>query len=259
LSDAHHFGIAETAHTGRIRGWIEKPKKPQSNLASMGIYVFNTGVLTKALTEITKKNCFDFAENVIPHLLKKHHVFGFEFKGYWRDVGTIEAYRNANMDLLTRNAAPGIENWRIKTNLHVKGEIGDRPSALFGRTARVSNSLIARGCIIEGKVDHSVLSPGVHVRRGAVVSDSIIFHDTVIGTGAIVAKSIIDKSVTISSAAQIGCGKLITNKRFPQHLSTGITVIGKKACIASNVKIGKNCIVNPEVAVKKNLSSGKTI
>lgn len=259
LEDAHHFGIAETVRTGRIRTWIEKPKKTQSNLASMGIYVFTTNVLMKALTATARKNGVDFAKNVIPHLLKKHRVFGYEFSGYWRDVGTIDAYWNANMDLLAEDAEPKIKNWRIKTNLHVKGEIGDRPSAYFGRSARVRNSLISRGCIIEGKVSHSILSPGVRVCKNATVSDSIIFHDAVISSGTSVDKCIIDKSVIIGNSALLGHGTMRINKQYPQHLSTGITVVGKKAHIAAKITIGKNCIIQPETEVKKNCVSGGTI
>jgi glucose-1-phosphate adenylyltransferase len=258
LKDAHHFGIAETVRTGRIRTWIEKPKKPQSNLASMGIYVFTTSVLMKALTKTARGNGVDFAKNVIPYLLKKHRVFGYEFGGYWRDVGTIAAYWDANMDLLTKNGEPNIGSWRVKTNPHVKGEIGDRPSAYFGRTARVRNSLISRGCIVEGNVSHSVLSPGVWVCRNATVSDSIIFHDTVIGSGASVEKCIVDKAVVIGNSARLGHGAMRVNKRYPKHVSTGITVVGKKAHIAARISVGKNCIVHPEAYVKRNCSSGNT-
>jgi len=257
--DAHHFGIAETVRTSRIHTWVEKPKKPQSNLASMGIYVFTTNVLMKALTATARKNGVDFAKNVIPYLLKKHRVFGYAFNGYWRDVGTIDAYWDANMDLLVEDTEPSIANWRIKTNLHVKGEVGDRPSAYFGRTARISNSLISRGCIIEGTVSHSILSPGVRVCRSATVSDSIIFHDTVIGSGTSIEKCIIDKSAIIGNSARLGHGTMRINKRYPKHLSSGITVVGKKAHIAGKITVGKNCIIQPEVYVRKNCTSGSTV
>ncbi|KPK68641.1 hypothetical protein AMJ87_11580 [candidate division WOR_3 bacterium SM23_60] len=258
LRDAHNFGIAETARTGRIRTWIEKPQKPPSNLASMGIYVFTTNVLMKALVTTARTSGVDFAKNVIPQLLKEHRVYGYEFNDYWRDVGTIDAYWNANMDLLARDPEPKIANWRIKTNLHVKGEIGDRPSAYLGRSARVRNSLISRGCVIEGTVSHSVLSPGVRVEKNATVSDSIIFHDAVISSGASVDTVIIDKSVTIETSARLGHGTMKINRRYPQHLSTGITVVGKKARIAAKITVGKNCIIQPEAYVKRNCTSGST-
>jgi glucose-1-phosphate adenylyltransferase len=259
LKDAHHFGIAETVRSGRIQTWVEKPQKPQSNLASMGIYVFTTHVLMKALAATTRKSGVDFAKHVIPHLLNKHRVFGYEFNDYWRDVGTIDAYWRANMDLLTEDAELKIKNWCIKTNLHVKGEVGDRPSAYVSRRARISNSLVSRGCIIEGTVSHSILSPGVRVCRNATISDSIIFHDTVIGSGASVEKCIIDKVVVVGNAVRLGHGAMRINRQFPKHVSTGITVIGKKAHIAAKTTIGKNCIIQPEVVVRKNLTSGSTI
>ena len=263
IKEAHHFGIAEINNEGKIVNWVEKPKEPKSNLASMGVYVFNKSLLAKILTKVAHKGGVDFAKDVILVMLKKNRVFGFEFKGYWRDVGTIDAYWNTNMDILQKGSGLNIKDWYIKTNLSTKGEIGDRPSTYFSRGANISNSLIARGCIIEGKVQNSVISPGVRIHKNAVVSDSIIFHGTVIGTNSIVQKCIIDKFVTIGKSVTIGLGDSIPNKKFPKHLYTDITVIGKEAKVQANVKIGKNCIINPGVNLAKrglkNIKSGSTI
>ncbi len=260
LRDAHHFGIAEINNEGRIVQWTEKPKDPKSNLASMGVYLFTTDILIKTLQNAAQHGGVDFAKDVIPVLLKKHRVFGLTFGGYWRDVGTIDAYWNTNMDILRKGSELKIEEWFIKTNLSVKGEIGDRPSAYFGRHAKVMNSLIARGCIIEGQVKNSILSPGVRIHRNAQISDSIIFHDTTIGSQSIIEKSIIDKSVTIGSRVLIGHGTATPNTMFPNHVYTGITIIGKNATIAANVKIGKNCIINPGVhANRSDYRSGTTV
>ncbi len=258
--DAHHFGIAQINNNGKITRWLEKPERPPSNLASMGIYLFNTAVLATTLQRTAKKGGTDFARHVIPYLLKKNRVFGFARSGYWRDVGTIDAYWNANMDILRGDSGLKIDNWHIKTNLSVKGEIGDRPSAYLSKSSEVSYSLIARGCIIEGHVRNSILSPGVKIRRGACVSDSIIFHDTSINEKAIIEHCIVDKAVLIGNSVTIGRGKAIPNKKFPHHLFSGISIVGKKAIISSHSTIGKNCILNPGVTIeKKKIRSGTTI
>lgn len=244
---AHNFGIAVTDEYSRIVDWEEKPKRPKSNLASMGIYMFKMNVLREALREAARIGGTDFARHVMPIMLRNNRVFGFEFKDYWRDVGTIDAYWNANMDIIRPNAGLNIEAWQIKTNLSVKGEIGDRPSTYFSRICRVLNSLISRGCIIEGTVRNSILSPGVKIGKDATICDSVIFHDVTIGPNSLVNKAIIDKNVVIGKAVQIGIGRSVPNQKFPDQLFTDITMIGKNAKIAPDIQIGKNCIINPNV------------
>jgi len=164
---------------------------------------------------------------------------------------------------LRKNSGLNIEDWQIKTNSHVKGEIGDRPSAYLSRGSKINNSLIARGCVIEGIVKNSILSPGVMVRKDTVISNSIIFNDTVIGPDSVIEKSIIDKSVNIDEKVHLGYGESKPNEKFPHHLFTGITVIGKGAKIPKNLRIGKNCIINPYVSLVekglKEMGSGMTV
>ena len=259
--DIHHFGIAEITRNGRVNNWIEKPGTAKSNLASMGVYVFNRGPLIKILAARTGGN--DFARDIIPRMLQRKRVFGFTFEGYWRDVGTIHAYWQTNLDMLRPDSGLAVREWKIKTNLSAKGEIGDRPSAYIKRTARINNSLIARGCVIEGEVMNSVLSPGVKVGKDTRILDSIIFHDTVIGTNSFVQKCVVDKQVTIGNSVRIGTGDDTPNKKYPKHLSTGISVIGKGAGIATGITIGKNCIIAPDAllvsANLKNIRSGSTV
>lgn len=257
--DAYHYGVAEVNNTGRIIGWAEKPQRPKSNLASMGIYLFNKDVLCSTLKEVAQQNGVDFAKDVIPLMLRQNRVCGYKFSDYWRDVGTIDAYWNTNMDMLKRDSGLKIKNWQIKTNHSIQGAIGDQPSAYFSRSAKVNNSLIARGCIIEGQVTNSILSPGVRISKGAKITDSIIFHDTIIGSQSTIKKCIVDKLVTIGSSVIMGSGRSIPNKDFPDYLYTGISIIGKKARIGSHVEIGKNCIINPGIFLKKSdLVSGST-
>jgi len=263
MEQAGQFGTAVVDKNHRITNWKEKPARPKSNLVSMGIYIFNKRVLEGALNASAKKGGTDFAKHIIPVLLRKYKVFGFEFNGYWRDVGSIDAYWNSNLDILRPESDLDLNNWGIKTNLWVKGEIGDRSSAYFGRHARVQNSLVARGCVIEGILRNSILSPGVIVHKNAVVEDSILFHDTVIGAGAVIQNSIIDKNVLVGEAVFIGKGPLITNKRHPDQMSAGITVVGKGVEIAPGISIGRSCIINPDRKLTKgglkNIDSGITI
>lgn len=256
---AHHFGIAEVNAESVITQWIEKPKKPRSNLASMGIYLFDADILTQSLRRIAREKGTDFAKHVIPYMIKNCRVCGYRFEGYWRDVGTIDAYWRANMDVFNTRSGLDITGWSVRTNQSIKGEIGDRPPSYIGKKARIARSLFGRGCVIEGTVTNSVLSPGVRVGAGAVVTDSIVFHSTVIETHAMIENSIIDKEVSIASNAHIGQGAPTKNKRFPDHLSSGLTVIGKRANIKHRLTIGKNCIVLPEHTVTRNVPSGDTV
>ncbi|MDH4209949.1 MAG: sugar phosphate nucleotidyltransferase [candidate division WOR-3 bacterium] len=261
--DVQHFGIAETDDMGRIVSWVEKPRSSKSNLASMGVYLFNRDVLVKTLSGAARRRGTDFARDIIPAMMKQKRVFGYIFNGYWRDVGTIHSYWQANMDMLQSSSGLDVKEWGIKTSLAAKGEIGDRPSTYIGRTSLVKNSLIARGCVIEGEVRNSVISPGVMVGKGAKIIDSIIFHDTVIGARSLVQRSIIDKQVSVGSSVCIGSGEAIPNKKFLKHLSTGISIVGKGAHIASDISIGTNCIIMPDrqlnTARHKEVSSGSTV
>ncbi|MGQ9535099.1 MAG: glucose-1-phosphate adenylyltransferase family protein [bacterium] len=252
MAQAHHFGIAEIDTTGRIVDWIEKPKKPRSNLASMGIYIFNTNILKMALKETAQKGGVDFAKDVIPLLLrKKRRIFGFEFNGYWRDVGTIDAYWNCNMDLLRKSSGLKIEDWNIRTNLFVRGEIGTKPPARISNNGNVVNALISSGCVIDGTVENSIISPGVIVEKNARIIDSIIFHNTVVKENSILAKVIIDKNVQIGAEARIGFGDNKQNKILGMNLATGITVIGKNTIIPDKMLIGKNCIISSDLNLRR--------
>ncbi|MEO0205105.1 MAG: sugar phosphate nucleotidyltransferase [candidate division WOR-3 bacterium] len=255
MRQAHHFGIASIDRNGRVVDWAEKPRKPKSNLASMGIYVFNARMLKTALRESARKGGTDFAKDVIPLLLKeKKRIFGCEFNGYWRDVGTIDAYWNCNMDLLKPDSGLNMENWNIRTNLFSRGEIGAKPSAYIGKDARIISSLVSSGCIIEGTVKYSIISPGVIIERGARVIDSIIFHNTIIRKNAFLNRAIVDKNVKIGANVNIGSGRLRPNITLGMNLSTGITVIGKNTIITDRVVIGKNCIISSNL----NFSKTKT-
>lgn len=261
--NVRQFGIAKIDNKSRITHWVEKPKTARSNLASMGIYVFDGVLLKKAINEAAKHGGTDFAKHIIPRMLRRKRVYGFIFNGYWRDVGTIHAYWCANMDMLNPESGLNIKEWHIKTNMSAKGEVGDRPSAYIGHGASISNSLISRGCVIDGEVRNSILSPGVIVGKNASVVDSVIFHDSSIGRDSCIQSAIIDKKVTIRDSVRIGVGESIPNDDHPQHLATGISIIGKLATIAAGITIGRNCVVNPDAHLSKTkhkiVPSGSTV
>ena len=239
IGDAHRFGILALGEDSKVVEWQEKPRQPKSDLASMGIYVFSSRALFEWLSEARA----DFGRDVIPQMLEGGaRVYGYPFDEYWQDVGTVESYWQANMDLLEENPALDLydRNWLI----HTKSE--ERAPAKVGPTANVHRSLVSHGCLVAGTVEHSLLSPGVRVDVGAVVRDSIVMFDTVIGPGAIIDRAIVDKEVVIGPNAVVGTGNDlgVANRDEPERLNTGITVVGKRAIIPRGVRIGRNCRVD---------------
>jgi glucose-1-phosphate adenylyltransferase len=240
LEQAHRFGIMTVVDGGRVTNFVEKPQHPESGLVSMGVYVFNRDVLTRQLEEDAQdnKSSHDFGRDVVPRMVNSGRVFAYMFAGYWRDVGTVQTYWEANMDLLEQPPAFDLydTNWLI----HTKSE--ERAPASLGPKAQVTRSLISHGCIINGQVEHSVLSPGVRIETGAVVKDSIIMNDTIIHMNSTVEFSILDKEVVVGQESHIGSGDDNTpNQEEPERLNTGLSLVGKWAGIPPGTVIGRNC------------------
>jgi glucose-1-phosphate adenylyltransferase len=241
---AVHFGIAQVDGAGRIVDWEEKPKKPKSNLASLGIYVFRTDYLLKALQD---PSAMDFGHDLIPTAIKRDRVFAYPFSGYWRDVGTLAFYFAAHMDLLNPKSVLNPEAWGVQTNLEEEGLKGDRPPVIIQRGARVVQSFLAADTIIEGRVEESVLSPGVRIGKGAQVINSIIMHDCQIGARAYLNRVILDKKVRVGEQARIVGQADLPNREFSGHLKEGLTLIGKGASIPPKIRIQGNTIIRPWV------------
>lgn len=242
--ETRHFGIATIDDHDRIMTWEEKPKQTKSNLASMGVYVFNTDFLYHCLRTIPEH---DFGKHVITEVIKTHTICAYPFTGYWRDVGTLFAYWDANMDLLRPGSDLDLPRWKVYTNLEEEGRSGDRPPTRILDGANVVNSIIAQGCVIEGEVRNSVLSPGVRVGKGAVVSDSVVMHDSVIEQDAALSFVIADKLTRFRPRCRVGFGdRSRPNRRFTDHLSEGLTIVGKLATVPAKVTIGCNCIIHPQ-------------
>jgi glucose-1-phosphate adenylyltransferase len=213
----------------------------------MGIYVFNMEILSQMLREDSKdpNSDHDFGKNIIPKMIPHQRVFAYPFSGYWVDVGTVQAYWEAHMDLLVDEPELNLldRTWVI----HTLSE--ERPPVNVRTGATVSHSLITDGCVIEGTVEYSVLSPGVRVARGAVVRNSIVLTDSEIRAGAVVDRSVLDKQVIVGENAHVGHGADYSPNPIGDLVS-GITLVGKSTAIKPGVKIGRNCLIASNVSVE---------
>ncbi len=265
LAEASRFGVlvADPDRPGRVIGFEEKPQHPKSDLISMGIYVFDTPTLLKLLEEdaADPQSKHDFGHDILPKMVAEgYRVFCYHFDGYWVDVGTVQAYWEAHMDLLEEKPPLNLldRSWII----HTRSE--ERPPVNIRTGASIGHSLISDGCVIEGAVEYSVLSPGVWVKKGAIVRSSIIMTDAVIDEMAVVDRAILDKNVHIGARARVGCGDEmgVPNETDPA-LNTGITLIGKNTAIPPQMAIGRNCVIAGDLPAHMftnlTLESGKTI
>ena len=261
LDEASRFGVMTLDEEDRITEFVEKPSRPKGTLVSMGIYIFRLDALRRVLVEDLKdpSSQRDFGKDIIPRMLAEGDpVFGYHFDDYWVDVGTVYAYWEAHMELLGDNPPLNLNDreWIIHTHSE------ERPPVNLRTGATVSHSLISEGCIIEGSVEFSVLSPGVRVRRGAVVRHSVVLNDSDIREGAVVDRCIIDKQVIVGQGAYLGWGKDYSINAVA-NLTTGITLVGKNAQLPVGLRVGRNCIVASDLEmddfVADNIPSGATV
>lgn len=243
--ETNRFGIVLTNDEGRVTGFLEKPKTAPSTLANMGVYVFRTGALIERMQEQAKKHRdLDFGKHVIPGMLESHRIMTFPFSGYWVDVGTVDAYWSTSMELISGQSQLGLyeKEWRILT----KSE--ERAPAKLGPQAAVQESMVCNGCVIRGRVERSILSPGVFVSPGAIVRESVIMNDTWIGPGAVVDRCIVDKGVAVGEGTQLGFGDDYDtpNALHPDRFYTGPTIVGKRASIPAHLKIGRNVVIQAD-------------
>jgi len=243
LDETDRFGIMQVDGDERISAFYEKPKKrDKGTLASMGIYVFNTDVLGQELESgIRTHTDLDFGKHVLPAMLRTRRVFAYAFEGYWVDVGTIQSYWETNLALLAPDSPLNLYDpaWVIHTLSQ------ERPPVKIGLQGVVARSLVSNGCIVRGRVEQSVLSPGVYVSPEAIIRASIVMNDTWIGPGAVLDRVIVDKDVVIGAGTQLGSGDDCTtsNVAQPDILYSGISVVGKGAHIPAGIRIGRNVVV----------------
>ncbi len=261
--EASRFGVLELDAGGRVVDFQEKPERPRSPWASMGIYCFNREALIEALQEdagLGEASARDFGGDVVPRIFANRRVFGYQYLDYWRDVGTIEAYWQANMDLTGPHPPLSLANH--DPPLRTSGPV--LAPARFGADAAPRTALISPGARIEGTVERSVISPGVVVEAGAAVRDSIVCHDGVIRAGAVVDRAILDKEVTVGSGAVVGAGaEAPPNRERPDIVNRGISIVGKRAAIPAGMTVGRNVVVGPgvagELAGRDAIASGETV
>ena len=260
--ETHRFGIMDVDANERITRFTEKPKQAESTLASMGIYVFNTGFLLRRLEEDARdaSSAHDFGKNIIPGMVGGDRVFAYPFSGYWVDVGTISAYWETNLALLSDN--PALDLYDPDWVIHTRSK--ERPPVKLGSTGQSCASLVSNGSVIDGTVIRSVLSPGVCVEPGAVVRDSVIMNDTIIRAGTVINCCVLDKEIEIGAGAQVGAGDEMTpNMLEPANINTGITIVGKRARVPAGASIGRNCRIDANTTPKDydqlHVPSGATI
>src|SRR5690606_25248227 len=237
--EVSRFGIMSVNRADEILDFEEKPKESKSNLASMGIYLFDIDLLEYVISQI-KEDDLDFGKHIIPYLIKNTSkmVYAFKFNDYWQDVGTYDSYLETNLDMIKSYTQLDLydPSWKVFTKSEEKP-----PVKIYGN-AKIENALLSNGCVIEGTVINSVLSPGVRVGKGSVVKDSIILNDTIISENVTINKCIIDKHVVVGRDSHLGFGDDFTpNIEKPDLLTSGITVVEKSAIIPANTKIGRNC------------------
>jgi glucose-1-phosphate adenylyltransferase len=258
--EAHRFGILDYQEDKKIIDFLEKPENPPSNLASMGIYVFDKDALLNVLEKYCSEEDSDFGHHIIPPMIENDKVYLYSFDNYWKDVGTLEAYWQANLELT--NPMPDLNLYDEEWKLFTRSE--EKPPVKFGKNGGTEKSLISNGAVINGKVENSVISPGVYIEEGAVVKDSVIFNDTIIRKGTVVEKAIIDKEVEIGANCRVGFGDDFTpNRDKPDLLDNGLNIIAKRAEIPEGTTIGRNCRVFSYAAPadfdSKDIKSGSTV
>ena len=243
IEEAKRFGIVVTDDDNRITEFEEKPENPKSNLASMGIYIFSWKVLKNALIALKDQNECDFGKHGIPYCFENNkRLFAYEYNGYWKDVGTLNSYWEANMELIDIIPVFNLyeEFWKIYTRTDAI------PPQYISSDAFIEKSIIGDGSEIYGKVYNSVIGSGVVIEEGAVVRDSIIMQDTVIGKNTSVEKAIIAEEVVIGDNVEIGVGEEAENVLKPKIYNSGLVTIGECTVIPDGVKIGKNTAVSGE-------------
>ena len=241
MEEASRFGILALNKNYRVKSFVEKPDTPPSNLANMGVYLFNLDVLDRVLWEDhkSKETSHDFGKNIIPKLVESNaRVFGFPYTGYWMDVGTIYSYWQSHMDLLSPN--PPLKLYDRRWVIHTRTE--ERPPVRFPDEAQVYASMITDGCFIEAgaRVESSVLSPGVIVREGAVVRESILLTDCIVESGAVVERAILDKRVRVGKNARVGGGI--------HHAEIKLVLIGK------NTELPPELVVEPGAEIGTDMT-----
>ena len=260
MEEASRFGVVITDENKRILEFEEKPANPRSNLASMGIYIFSWKILKEALITLRDQPGCDFGKHIIPYCHERgDRVFAYEYNGYWKDVGTLSSYWEANMELIDLVPVFNLyeEFWKIYTKSDTL------PPQYISEDAEINKSIIGEGTEIYGKVTNSVIGSGVTIEEGCDIRDSIIMNGAVIHRNTSIQKGIIADRVIIGENVKIGAGDEVPNKVKPDIYADGLATIGENSVIPDNVIIGKNTAISgrtvAEDYVDNKLLSGETL
>jgi glucose-1-phosphate adenylyltransferase len=239
--EASRFGLVIADENKQIQEFEEKPENPRSNLASMGIYIFNWSVLREALVTMSEQSNCDFGKHIIPYCQENgRRLFAYEYNGYWKDVGTLGSYWEANMELI--DLIPEFNLYEEYWKIYTKSEAIE--PQYISADAVTERCIIGEGAGIYGKVYGSVIGPGVIIGKDTVVRDSIIMQNTKVGDNVIINKSIIAENVKIGDRVELGIGDEAPNKLNGSVYSFGLVTIGENSVIPPGVKIGKNTAIS---------------
>lgn len=260
MEEAKRFGIVIADENKRIKDFEEKPEKPRSNLASMGIYIFNWKVLREALVSNADQPELDFGKHVIPYCFEKGSpMYAYEFNGYWKDVGTLNSYWEANMELIDIIPEFNLyeEYWKIFTRSEIL------PPQYISKDSVIEKCIIGEGSEIYGEIYNSVIGCGVVIGKGTVVRNSIIMNRTEIGENCHLEKAIIAEDTVVGDNVNLGVGEEVPNDTKPGIYNHGLVTIGERSVVPSDVSVGKNSVVfgvtKPEDYPNSILESGKTL
>ena len=260
MDEASRFGIVIADDDKKIMEFEEKPEHPRSNLASMGIYIFSWPVLRDALIAMKDQNGCDFGKHIIPYCFENQkRLFAYEFNGYWKDVGTLGSYWEANMELI--DLIPEFNLYEEYWKIYTKSD-SIEPQYIASE-AHVERSIIGEGAEVYGDVENSVIGPNVHIGKGTVIRDSIVMQDTMIGDHVTIDKSIVAEKCEIRDGAVLGTGEEAPNKLNASIYSFGLVTVGEASVIPEGVKIGRNTAISGVTDKADypdgNLASGEVI
>ena len=245
LAEAHRFGVADLDDEdgdlgGLVLRYHEKPAHPEFSWASLTVYCFRPEQLYKVLEENQREDqSFEFGRDIIPRFLQRGlRVFGYKFDGYWGYTRTIDEYWRTSMDLLGPKPPIPLEEWGLRTNLEHRG-IRDCQPLQVGNEAVIDDSLVYNGCRVEGRVERSILFPGVQVRKGAVVRDSVLFFNDVVEEGAVLDKVVSDVNTTFGRGCRFG--------EPAGDVARGVTVVGWRNRIPAATVVGCGCTLYPHL------------
>lgn len=260
MEEASRFGVVITDEHGKITDFQEKPKVPRSNLASMGIYIFSWKILKNALIKLSDQQGCDFGKHIIPFCHENgNRIFAYEYNGYWKDVGTLGAYWEANMELI--DLIPEFNLYEEFWKIYTKSDI--IPPQYIASDAKIDRAIIGEGAEIHGEVYNSVIGSGVYIGEGTVVRDSIIMTSSRIEKNCTINKAIIAENVDIGNNVELGVGEEVPNIVEPNIYSFGLVTIGENSYVPDNIRVGKNTAISgatkPDEYPNGCLASGETL